>query len=204
VSAQSQSGVKFTHLDRVVFPEVGLTKGDVLDFYAKVADRLLPHLRDRPITIERFPEGVFAGAPQFWQKNAPAYYPKWIPRKKVTSADDGRPVEYPLVNDLRSLLYLVNQNALTFHTWFSRTKDPDRPDFVLFDVDPHQSTFPNAVKVAKTLHEILDDQDVENFVKTTGKSGLHVLTRWDKKRGRYEPARAWAEQIAREAARALP
>jgi bifunctional non-homologous end joining protein LigD len=197
-------GLKFSSLKRVVFPESGCTKGDVLEYYAKVAPLLLPHLRDRPITIERYPEGVVEGAQHFWQKNTPPYYPKWIPRVRFNSADDGKAVGYALVNDLESLLYLANQNALTFHTWFSRVKSPDIPDFVLFDVDPHQSTFANAVAVAKTLHEILDDQGAENFVKTTGKSGLHVTSPWSKKRGGYEEARTWAEQVARQAASALP
>jgi bifunctional non-homologous end joining protein LigD len=194
--------ISFSSLERVVFPQTGYTKGDVLEFYAKVADKLLPHLRDRPITIERFPSGVGEGAEHFWQKNTPAYYPKWIPRVKIKSSDGGKPVEYALVNDLPSLLYLVNQNALTFHVWFSRVKRLDIPDFVLFDVDPHQSTFANAVTVARTLHVMLDDAGVENFIKTTGKSGLHVMTPWDKKRGGYEAVQTWAEQLAREAAAA--
>jgi bifunctional non-homologous end joining protein LigD len=200
----SDREVKFSSLDRVVFPEAGHTKGDVLEFYAKVADLLLPHLRDRPITIERFPEGVGPGAQSFWQKNTPTYYPKWIKRVKFKSSDNGKPVDYALVNDLETLLYFVNQNALTFHIWFSRIKSADTPDFVLFDVDPHQSTFANAVQVAKTLHEILDDEGVENFIKTTGKSGLHVTTPWDRKRGGYEEARMFAEGVAREVAAALP
>jgi bifunctional non-homologous end joining protein LigD len=198
------SDLKFSSLERVVFPRSGYTKGDVVEYYARVAPLLLPHLRNRPITIERFPEGVGESAEHFWQKNTPAYYPKWIPRVRFASADDGKAVSYALVNDLESLLYLANQNALTFHIWFSRVKTPDTPDFVLFDVDPHQSTFANAVAVAKTLHQILDAQDVENFVKTTGKSGLHVTTPWERKRGGYESARRWAEGIAREAAAALP
>lgn len=195
--------VQFTHLDRVVFPDSGITKGDVLEFYANVADKLLPHLKDRPVTMERYPAGVRARAPHFWQKNIPEYYPAWVKRVKLKT-EDGKPVEYALVNDLRTLLYLVNQNVLTFHTWFSRVKDLDVPDFVLFDIDPHQSTFANAVTVAKKVHEILDDEGVENFIKTTGKSGLHVTTPWPKKRGGFDKARTWAEEIAQRVADALP
>ena len=195
------SDVKFTHVERVVFPDAKLTKGDVLEYYAKVADLLLPHLRDRPITLERMPEGF--GGQIFWQKNTPAYYPRWIPRVKLPT-EKGTKVDYTLVNDLPTLLYLVNQNAITLHTWFSRVKKPDVPDFVLFDIDPHQSTFPNAVKVAKTLHEILDDEGVDNFVKTSGKSGLHVLVAWNAKRGEFEAARGWAARIAQRVADALP
>jgi bifunctional non-homologous end joining protein LigD len=195
-----------------VFPQPGFTKGDVIEFYLRVADKLLPHLQGRPITLERFPEGVKPGAPQFWQKNTPEYYPKWIERVKLATQDD-KPVQYTLVNDVEALMYLVNQNVLTFHVWFSRVSPAgaaDVPDFVLFDVDPHQSTFANAVTVARTLHEILDDAGVENFVKTSGKSGLHVMAPWPAApAGRakdltYGAARGWAEDIAHRAAAALP
>jgi len=200
-AAKSQADVQFTHVERVVFPEAKLTKGDVLEYYAKVADLLLPHLRDRPITLERMPEGF--GGQIFWQKNTPAYYPKWIPRLKLPT-EKGTKVEYAVVNDLRTLLYLVNQNAITFHTWFSRAAKPDVPDFVLFDIDPHQSTFANAVKVAKALHEILDEEGIENFVKTSGKSGLHVLIPWNSKSGGFDKARGFAAGIAQRVADALP
>lgn len=194
---------KFTSLERVVFPKSGYTKGDVLEFYDTVADLLLPHLRDRPITVERFPDGVADGKPRFWQKNTPAYYPSWIPRVKLPTQDGGKPVEYALVNDRQTLLYFANQNVITFHIWFSRAPNLDRPDFVLFDIDPHQSTFTNAVTVAKTLHKMLDDERVENFIKTSGKTGLHVMTPWQS-HGGFEEERAWAEKIAQRVADALP
>ena len=195
---------QFTSLDRVVFPGAGYTKGDVLEYYNRIADSLLPHLRDRPITLERFPEGVKEGAQQFWQKNTPAYYPAWIPRAKLPT-EKGKAIEYTLVNDLETLLYLVNQNAITFHIWFSRVRSPDRPDFVLFDIDPHQSTFANAIKVARKLHELLDDEEgVANFLKTSGKTGLHVMTPWRARDGGFDEARTWAEGVARRVAAALP
>src|SRR5690242_11167962 len=108
--------VEFTHTDKVLFPNARLTKGDVLDFYRAIAPRLLPHLRDRPITLERLPNGVVEGGPRFWQKNTPDYYPEWIPRVELPT-EKGKPVHYTLVNDLDTLLYLVNQGALTFHVW---------------------------------------------------------------------------------------
>ena len=202
MSATAKPPFRFTSVDRVVFPQSGYTKGDVIEFYDAIADVLLPHLRDRPITVERFPEGVAEGKPRFWQKNTPAYYPQWIERVELPT-DEGKPVQYALVNDRRTLLYFANQNVLTFHVWFSRVKNLDRPDFVLFDIDPHQSTFANAVTVAKTLHEMLEDEDVENFVKTSGKTGLHVMTPW-KARGGFEEARTWAQRIAQRVADDLP
>ena len=196
--------VKFTHLDRIVFPASKITKGDVIEYYAKVADKLLPHLRDRPVTLERFPEGIGEKAPRFWQKNTPEYYPKWIKRVALPT-EKGTKVSYTLVNDLQTLLYLANQNVLTFHVWFSRVQKPDVPDFVLFDIDPHQSTFANAIKVAVELHALLDKEEkIENFIKTSGKTGLHVLTPWNAKKGGYEEARSWAAEVAQRVADRLP
>jgi len=165
--------------------------------------KILPHLRNRPMTVERFPEGVADDAPHFWQKHTPTYYPKWIPRIRLKS-EDGRPVDYLLVNDKPTLLYLVNQNVITFHPFLSTLDDLDTPTYVLFDVDPHQSTFANAIKVAKHLKKELDAANTESFIKTTGKSGLHVLTSWTKKQGGYDAARTWAAQIAEQVTAALP
>src|SRR5206468_1358205 len=118
-------------------------------------------------------------------------------------AGHGRPVEYVLVNNLPTLLYLVNQGTLTFHPWLSRVDDLDRPDVVLFDVDPGKATFAAAVALAKPLHEILDAEGVEPFVKTSGKAGLHVFVPWTRAGG-YDPAREWAAGIAERIAEALP
>jgi bifunctional non-homologous end joining protein LigD len=192
-----------THPDRVLFPEVGITKGDVFDFYHRIAPWLLPFLKDRPITLERLPEGLDgAKAPHFWQKNTPAYYPDWIQRAELPSKR-GKPVQYALVNDLPTLLYLVNQGTLTFHSWFSRVQDLDRPDFVLFDLDPGQAPFADVVTVARQLHKILGEENVEAFVKTSGKTGLHVLVPWDKEGG-YDEARNWARAIAERVAEGMP
>jgi bifunctional non-homologous end joining protein LigD len=197
------SELKFSNQDKVMFPQAGLTKEDLLRYYASVADKLLPHLCDRPMTLERLPEGVGArNAPHFWQKNTPDYYPDWIPRVELRS-EEGKIVRYALVNDPATLLYLVNQGAITFHPWFSRVGSLDVPDFVLFDVDPHQSTFANAVATAKELHRVLEREKVPGFVKTTGKTGLHVLTKWTNKGG-YDEARGWAMEIAKAVVERIP
>src|SRR6266511_859340 len=147
--------VVFTHTDKIMFPEAGITKGEVLRFYERISERLLPHLRDRPVTLERLPEGVTGtAAPHFWQKRTPAYYPAWIPRVELPS-ERGGPVSYVLVNDQDTLLYLVNQGTLTFHVWFSCIHNLDRPDFVLFDLDPGEAAFTDVMVVAKQLHERL-------------------------------------------------
>ena len=202
-SSQPPATLTFTHQDKVMFPEVGITKGDVLRFYERIAPRLLPHLRDRPITVERFPEGMTGTeAPHFWQKNIPAYYPAWIPRATLPS-EDGQLVTYALVNDTATLLYLVNQNTLTFHPWLSRIQHLDQPDFVLFDLDPGTAPFADAVVVAKQLHALLEDEKVASYLKTSGKTGLHIVVPWRRAEG-YDAAREWALGIALRLVATLP
>ncbi|HEY2157851.1 MAG TPA: non-homologous end-joining DNA ligase, partial [Isosphaeraceae bacterium] len=194
--------VELTHPDKVLFPEAGLTKKDVFTYYERIADRLIPYLKDRPVTLERLPDGLADGAPHFWQKNTPESYPAWIPRVELET-ERGEPVHYALVNDEPTLLYLVNQGTITFHVWASRVQDLDHPDFVLFDLDPGRETFADVVDVAKTVKGFLDDEGVESFVKTSGKSGLHVLTPW-KQKGGYDEARAWALEVAERVVAEMP
>lgn len=186
-----------------MFPEAGITKGEVLRFYARMAEHLLPHLRDRPVTLERLPDGLAGKNPtHFWQKDTPASYPSWIQRVELTSLE-GEPVNYVVVNNTETLLYLVNQGTITFHPWFSRIEDLDRPDFILFDLDPGRAAFNGVVAVAKRLHGILDAEGVRSFVKTSGKTGLHVLV--PSRRGDdYESTRGWALEIAERVVSALP
>jgi bifunctional non-homologous end joining protein LigD len=199
----AKEDVTFTNLDKLMYPEDGITKGEVIEFYRRIAPHLLPHLRDRPATLERLPEGVGNGrAPHFWQKNTPPSYPDWIPRVELPS-EQGKTVSYVLVNDLETLLYLVNQGTLTFHVWFSRVEDLDRPDFVLFDLDPGQSAFGNVITVANQLHEVLTEEGSKAYVKTSGKTGLHVLVSWDAEGG-YDEARAWAGHLAERVVEGLP
>jgi bifunctional non-homologous end joining protein LigD len=196
-------GITCTHPEKLMYPEAGITKGDVLDFYRRIATRLLPYLCDRPATLERLPEGLNgADAPHFWQKHTPDYYPAWIERVELPS-ERGETVRYVLVNDAATLLYLVNQGALTFHVGFSRLADLDRPDVVLFDLDPGQAVFPDVVAVARALHAVLRAEGYPAYVKTSGKTGLHVFAPWGRK-SEYDEARAWALGIAQRVAETLP
>jgi bifunctional non-homologous end joining protein LigD len=194
--------VEVTHPEKVLFPDDGITKRDVVEYYHKVAKRLLPFLKDRPVTLERLPDGLGPGNPHFWQKHTPESYPGWVPRLRQMT-ERGRPVEYVLVNDRQTLLYLVNQGTLTFHPWLSRVGDLDRPDFVLFDLDPGSATMADTVAVARRLHEVLDDQGIKSSVKTSGKTGLHILVPWTQK-GDFTAARGWAAAIAARVAEAMP
>jgi DNA ligase D-like protein (predicted polymerase)/DNA ligase D-like protein (predicted 3'-phosphoesterase) len=194
--------VEITHPEKVWFPQAGITKGEVAEYYRRVAPLLLPHLRDRPATLERLPEGLVEGGKRFFQKNTPDTYPAWIPRADFP-AEGGKPVRYALVNDLPTLLYLVNQGTVTFHTWFSRVESPDHPDFVLFDLDPSEATLADVVEVAKRLRALLREGGHDPLVKTSGKSGLHVLVAW-RQEGGFDAARGWAQEVAGRLVAKLP
>ena len=199
---RATSGVEFSNVDKVMFPEAGYTKGDLLNYYLQIAPQLVPHLKDRPATLERLPDGVRDGAPRFWQKNTPSYYPKWIQRINLPT-EEGKPVHYALINDERTLAYLVNQGTITFHTWLSRVQDLDRPDLVVFDLDPSRATFAEVIRIARTLHKLLDTRNVKSIPKTSGKSGLHVQVPWRRKGG-YDEALRWAQEVAGELVAELP
>ena len=192
--------IELTSTDKVMFPKQGITKGDLLDYYDRVADRLLPHLQNRPMTLERLPEGLSGKkASHFWQKNTPDYYPDWIPRVTLETTE-GKEIDYVLVNDRATLLYLVNQGTITFHPWMSRIRSLNNPDYVLFDLDPGKRSFADVVTVAKRLHDYLEEREIPSWVKTSGKSGLHVLVSWRGKKGRsrgdYDAARLWGVEVA--------
>jgi len=196
------SPVVITHPEKILYPADGITKADVVAYYRKVASRLLPFLKDRPTTLERLPEGLGAGKPHFWQKNTPASYPKWIPRIELPT-EHGKPVQYVLVNDLPTLLYLVNQGTLTFHPWLSRVENLDRPDLVLFDLDVGEATFADAVAVAQRLHSELQAENRPSVVKTSGKTGLHLLVT-QRDESDFDAARKWALGVAKRVADGIP
>jgi bifunctional non-homologous end joining protein LigD len=197
-----REGITITHPERMLFPEMDIAKGEVADYYRKIARRLLPHLRNRPITLERCPEGVGLGKKHFFQKDIPDTYPDWIPRVALPT-EQGEVVHYALINDLATLLYLVNQGALTFHVWLSRVGRLDRPDFVLFDLDPGPAGFATVVRIAFQLRAILQKKKAKAFLKTSGQSGLHVVVPWTA-RGGYLESRTWARGVAEEVVAALP
>lgn len=195
--------IELTSPEKIMFPDAGITKRDVFEFYQRIGDRLLPHLRDRPMTLERLPDGLSNGkAPHFWQKDTPSYYPDWIPQIELES-ERGDPVNYLLVNDLSILLYLVNQGTITFHPWLSRIGSPDHPDYILFDLDPGKGGFQSTIPVARELRSVLRGMGIEGIVKTSGKRGLHLLTPW-RDAGDFDVAREWAMEIAEEVVRRLP
>jgi bifunctional non-homologous end joining protein LigD len=168
--------VKLSSADRVLFPEVGVTKGDLFGYYDAVSAWLVPHLRDRPFTMKRYREG--ARGQGFFQKQAPKGMPSWIPTRRFTTHPrDGGPrlVDFPLVNSREALLWMVQFHCIDMNAWYSRVDKPDRPDFVLFDLDPPDGGFRDAIRVARLLRELLDAVELRSYVKTSGADGIHVL-----------------------------
>jgi len=162
--------VELTHPDKVLFPEDGITKGELVEYYRAVADRMLPHLHDRPLAFARYPNGIDAAS--FFQQAAPAHAPSWI--KQVTVPKEDGEITHLLCQDEQSLIYLANQSAITIHSWLSRADRPDRPDQVLFDLDPPSGEFGEAAHAALALRGLLDELGLPSVVKTTGGRGLHV------------------------------
>jgi bifunctional non-homologous end joining protein LigD len=191
--------VKLTSADRVLFPDDGITKGDLFDYYEAVAPAILPHLRDRPFTMKRWREGIAGGA--FFQKQAPKGMPSWIPtRRFLTHPREGgsRLVDFPLVNSEDALLWMVQFHCIDMNAWYSRVDKPDRPDFVLFDLDPPDSPdgFPLAVRVAHLIRGALEELGLASYVKTSGADGIHVLLPITRRSG-YDDTYEFAELLSR-------
>jgi bifunctional non-homologous end joining protein LigD len=188
--------VRLSSADRDLFPPAGITKGDLWDYYLGVAPALVPHLRDRPFTMKRYREGIAADG--FFQKQAPAGIPEWIRTRTFrTHPREGgsRMVDFPLVNDELALLWMVQMHCIDMNAWYSRVDKPERPDFVLFDLDPPDGGFPLAVRVARVLLELLDELDLPGYVKTSGADGIHVLAPVTR-RSTFETTRDFALDVA--------
>ncbi len=162
-----------SHLDKILFPESGLHKADVLEYYVRIAPYLLPHLKNRPLSLLRFPNGIKESG--FWEKEAPEGKPDWVPIWSHRSESRGDKIQWVVCNDLPTLVWLANLACIDFHPWFSRTDRPDRPDFVVFDLDPTPPAgFPQALQVARLVKAVLDPFGLRAYVKTSGATGLHV------------------------------
>lgn len=162
--------VKHTNLDKVLFPEESLTKGDLLEHYRAVAGRMLPHLRGRPLAVERYPDGI--DGTSIFEQAAPAHTPAWV--KRVTVPAEEGEITHLVCQDEATLEYLTDQTAITLHTWLARADKPQRPDQVMFDLDPPPGDFASAREAALALRVLLDELSLPTLVKTSGGRGLHV------------------------------
>jgi len=193
--------VKLSSADRVLFPDDGITKGDLFEYYDAVADTIVPHLKDRPFTMKRWREGLPGGS--FFQKQAPKGIPDWIPTRQFRTWPRGgkgesRLVDFPLVNSRDALLWMVQMHCIDMNAWYSRVDKPDRPDWVLFDLDPpeEEGAFAMCVRVAHYLHAALAELDLESHVKTSGADGIHILVPIVR-RSTYEETYEFAELLSR-------
>jgi bifunctional non-homologous end joining protein LigD len=196
---RGKRALRLSNLDKVFFPESGITKGDLLAYYRDVAPVLVPHLKGRPFTMKRYPDG--RDGKFFFQKDAPKHMPEWIETRAFRSTSresrQKRMISYPLVNDELALLWMVNMGCIDMNVWYSRVDRPERPDFVLFDLDPSTEVgFPEVVQVALLIKEVLDALGLEGCPKTSGSDGMHVLVPIQR-RYTYSATREFAEIVAK-------
>jgi bifunctional non-homologous end joining protein LigD len=164
---------RLTHLNKVFFPESGYNKRDLVAYYYRIADYLLPFLKDRPLVLRRYPDGIKGQA--FFQKNMPDGVPKWIETVSIPSEGKREDVQYVIANDLASLLYLTGLGCIDHNPWSSRRDDLEHPDYFFFDLDPADGTeFANVLTIARALHEKLTQVGLKIFMKTSGATGFHI------------------------------
>ena len=166
-----------THPDKVLFPDDGITKGDLAAYYEAVAPVALPHLRGRPVTMERYPAGI--GAKGFWQKDVSRGFPEWLQRVEVPKKDGV--VHHPIITDLQSLLWVTNQNTITQHVWTSRVPELYYPDLCVFDLDPSRDDPADVRAAAIGLRDLLERIGLPSWIKTSGSKGFHIVVPLDRK-----------------------
>ena len=193
--------VAFTNLDKVFWPADGYTKGDLIAYYEGIAEWLLPYLKDRPVVLTRYPDGI--DGKSFFQKDAPVYAPSWLRLETMWSEHAEREIRYFVLDDVESLLYVANMGTIPLHVWSSRVAALERPDWCILDLDPKGAPLKHVVAIARHMHELCEDVGLPNFVKTSGSTGLHVLIPLGA-RYTYEQSRTLAELLARFTAKSLP
>lgn len=183
--------VEISRPEKVLFPEDGITKGDLIEYYARVAPHMVPHLRDRPLTLERYPNGI--QTKRFFQKEVSSYFPSWIRTATVPKA--GGTVTHVVCNDTATLVYLANQACITPHIFLSRMDKPEVPDQLVFDLDPQGDDFEPVRRAALDFKQLLDELALPAFLKTTGSRGLHVVVPL-RRRETYDAVRGFAREVA--------
>jgi len=197
--------LRLSNLDKPFWPDEGITKGELLAYYRDVSKALVPHLRKRPFTMKRYPDGWQGKS--FFQKQAPSHIPDWIETAAFpasTREGEKKVIDYALVDDELALLWMVNMGCIDMHTWASRADRPERPDWVMFDLDPSEgATFEDVVEVALLVRETLDVLGLESVPKTSGSRGIHVLVPIARRHA-FDEVREFAGIVAGALARAHP
>ena len=185
--------MKVTNPKKVFWAAEGYTKADLVTYYETVAPHLLPYLRDRPLVLTRYPDGITGKS--FFQKDAPEFAPAWIRTERIYSRDTQRDIDYFVVDDVESLRYVANLGTIPLHFWGARIPHLDRPDWLVLDLDPKGAPFTDVVAVARTLRRILERLELPSHVKTSGATGLHILVPLGA-RYTHEEARTFARLLA--------
>lgn len=186
--------VNLTNLNKIYWPNDNITKGDLLAYYEKMGDFILPYLKDKPISMNRFPNGIEGQS--FFQKDVdPSKIPSYLKTTEVYSESTGKTIDYLLCNDLPSLLYIANLGSIEINPWLSTYKKPEKPEFVVLDLDPNGAHWEDVIAVAHTAKAVLDRGGVEAFIKTSGSTGLHIVINVGAKYD-YEIARSFVQFIA--------
>ena len=194
--------IHLEHLDKILFPEDGITKADLVDYYKRMAATMLPHMYDRPLTMQRFPDGIQESG--FYQKEAPDYFPDWIHRVSIRVEEEGGAEQDQITcENAATLVYLANQACITPHIWLSRADKIDFPDKLIFDLGPPDHDFAPVRQAAKHLRDLLDSLDLQSFVMTTGSRGLHVVAPLDRTLN-FDSVRDFAHRVAELLARRHP
>ncbi|MBI2970164.1 MAG: DNA ligase D [Gammaproteobacteria bacterium] len=193
--------VEITNPDKVFWPDEGYTKKDLLDYYRAVAPYLLPYLRDRPLVLTRYPDGIKGKS--FYQKDAPEYAPGWLRLETLWSEGSEREIRYFVIESEEGLAYIANMAAIPLHIWSSRMASLQQPDWCILDLDPKGAPFAHVVQVARAIHKVCDAVGLPHFVKTSGSTGLHVLIPLGA-RYTHEQSRAMAEILANWVVKELP
>lgn len=191
-----------TNLDKVLWPEDGITKGEMIQYFVEIAEHMLPYLKDRPLVFTRYPDGIYA--PAFYQKEQPKPTPEWVRTFPVFHKDAGRVVNYILVDEPATLVWLANLACLEVHPWLSSINSLDNPDFAAVDLDPAEgATFDDVRVVARLVKQVLDSFGLQGFIKTTGATGLHIFVpvrpAWS-----YDSIKSAVEFVARMVCNAYP
>lgn len=193
--------LEITHPHKVYFPQDGLTKANLISYYRRIAEVMLPHVRQRPLSLQRFPEGI--GAKGFYQKEAPDYFPDWIERVQIPVEAEDETQPQVVCNYAATLVYLVNQGCITPHAWLSQADNLNQPDRLIFDLDPPGDDFDLVREAASILRDVLEEVGLTPFVMTTGSRGLHVVAPLDG-RTDFDTVRAFARYLAEQLAAQQP
>jgi bifunctional non-homologous end joining protein LigD len=188
--------VQLTNLDKPFWPALGITKGDLIQYYADVAPLLIPHIRDRAMVMKRYPHG--AAGEFFFMKRAPSPRPDWVRTCRIDH-DSGNVIDFPVIDDLPSLLWVINLGCIDLNQWYATCDDVDRPDYLHFDLDPGSATWEQVLEAALIVHEALTALKMPGYAKTTGSKGVHVyvpIVRGPIQKEVWTFAKALAQELA--------